>query len=367
MQKRSGKATTSAIALVVALLALGVAAYAVYRRDIASNYEGAAEQNQMYQRMTGLDGQKATNSLDPRYADADSDLVADAPTDPAKQVDPPTLTFSYITVEDDQEFRTAFKGLTDAISKATGKPVEFVGFESVEAQLHAMRDGKLHITGLATGAVPIGVCTAGFVPVCQLGDTKGSAGYHMQIITPASSDLTKLADLKGNTLTLTEPNSNSGYKAPLVALSEVGLKPPTDYQITYSQGHTQSIEGIKAKRFQAAAVAGDVLTREKNLGHIADSDFKTIYTSTDTFPGAAIGYGSTLKPDLAAKIKAAVMAYDFKGTPLEKEFAAEGKTQFVPANYKNDWSFVRRIDESVHFQYVLKAAPTSQPATQAAE
>ena len=366
MNNRSGKTTTSILALVVAIIALGVAAFAVYQRDVAPNYAGVAEQDKLFRRMTGVDSQQSTNSLDDRFMDGDGDMVADAPTDASKLIDPPTLTFSYITVEDDTTFRDAFKGLMDAISKATGKPVQYLSFDSVDAKLHAIRDGRLHVSGLITGAVPIGVCTAGFVPVCQLGDAGGSAGYHMQVIAPAGSDLTKLADLKGHTLTLTEPNSNSGYKAPLVILRENGLKPPTDYQITYSQGQTQSIAGIKAKRFQAAAVAGDVLKREENLGHIAAGDYKTIYTSTDSFPGAAIGYGNTLKPELAAKIKAAIMAYDFKGTGLEKEFAAEGKVKFVPADYKKDWAFVRRIDESVGFQYVLKDAPASQPATQPA-
>lgn len=366
MRTRSGKATTSILALVVALIALGVAAYAIYQKDVAPNYAGVDEQNEMYRRMTGVDSQKSNNSLDARYADKDGDLVADAPADAAKQIDPATLTFSYLAVEDDSEFREAFKGLTDAISKATGKPVEYVGFDSVDAQLHALRDGKLHVAGLITGAVPIGVCTAGFVPVCQLGDAGGSAGYQMQIICPANSDLSKLTDLKGRTLTLTEPNSNSGYKAPLVVLKENGLKPPTDYQITYSQGQTQSIEGVKAGRYQAAAVAGDVLKRETNLGVITPGDYKTIYTSNETFPGAAIGYACTLKPELAAKIKAALMAYDFKGTGLEKEFAAEGKVKFVPANYQKDWQYVRRIDESVGFQYVLKDAPAASPTTKPA-
>lgn len=366
MNARSGKATTSAIALVVAILALGVAAFAVYKRDVAPNYASVDEQDQLYRRMTGVDSQQAKNSLDARYTDANGDLIADAPTDASKQIDPPTLTFGYLSGVNDGEFLTAFQGLMDAISQATGKPVQYRGFDTVDGQLEALRDGKLHIAGLSTGAVPIGVCTAGFVPLVQLGDSSGAAGYHMQIIAPSDSSLTKLADIKGHTITLTEPNSNSGYKAPLVVLRENGLKPPTDYQIIYSQGQTQSIEGIKNKRFQVAAVAGDVLKREINLGHIAANDFKPVYESSELFPGAAIGYAHNLKPDLAAKIKAAIMAYDFKGTNLEKEFAAEGKTKFAPTDYQKDWQYVRRIDESVGFQYVLKAAPASQPATQPA-
>jgi phosphonate transport system substrate-binding protein len=35
-----------------------------------------------------------------RFQDADSDMVADTPSDPAKQVDPSTLIFAYTLVED---------------------------------------------------------------------------------------------------------------------------------------------------------------------------------------------------------------------------------------------------------------------------
>jgi hypothetical protein len=38
--------------------------------------------------------------LGSRFQDADGDLIADAPTDPGKQMDPGTLIFAYTPVED---------------------------------------------------------------------------------------------------------------------------------------------------------------------------------------------------------------------------------------------------------------------------
>ncbi|MDB5328485.1 MAG: phosphonate transporter, periplasmic phosphonate-binding protein [Phycisphaerales bacterium] len=367
MRARSGKAASTA-ALIIALIALAVAVFGVvYKQQVSNVKEGTAEQEAMYRRMTGLDNPAARNALDARYTDADGDLVADAPTDASKQIDPPTLKFSYVAVEDDADFKIAFKELMAAISTATGKPVEYASYSSGEDELRDLRDGKLHIAGLNTGSVPIGVCTAGFVPVSQLADSDGNAGYHMEIIAQPNSPIAKITDLRGHELALTEPNSNSGYKAPLVRLRENNLRPPTDYLIRYSQGHIQSIAGIKNKSFEAAAVAGDVLKRETGDGHIAASDYKVIYTSDETFPGAAVGYASILKPELAAKIKAVLTGFDWKGTGLEKSFAAEGKSKFVPADYKKQWDFVRRIDESIGFSYALHEPATSQPAAVASK
>jgi phosphonate transport system substrate-binding protein len=363
--RRSGKSYVGAAALVVALAALTLAVFAVfYQRQVRTLDQGTESVNKQFTGLTGLLNQKASNALDPRYTDADGDLVADAPTDPAKQLDPPTLTFSYLTTtEDEPGFQAAFKEFLAAVGNATGKPVKYVNYASVTDQMRAMRDGKLTMAGLNTGAVPFGVCTAGFVPLCQAADADGAAEYHMEIIVPGDSTLARLSDLKGHELTLTDPNSNSGYKAPLVILRENGMVPPTDYLIRYSQGHVQSIAGIKQKRFEAAAVAGDVLSRAQNSGQIAAGDYKVIYTSDQTFPDAAIGCANNLKPDLVAKIRDTALHFDWKGTGLEKLFAAEGKVKFVPADYKKNWQYVRRIDESIGYAYSLPAGPAPEPTT----
>ncbi len=366
MLARQGNSTGTA-ALVIALAALTMAVFAVVRhRQVGAVEADTAAINQSFTHLTGLTNGAAKNSLDPRYVDADGDLVADAPGDPAKQLDPATLTFCYVTVDDDPTFKAAFGGLMDAISKATGKPVEYVSYNDRLDKLRDLRDGKLSICGLATGAVPLGVCTAGFVPLVEAADAAGADGSQMKIIVPADSALAKLSDLHGHELTLTEPNSNSGYKAPLVLLRENGMLPPTDYLIRYSQGHVQSIQGIKAKQYEAAAVAGDVLKREESQGRISPGDYKVIYTSDQSFPGAAIGCAYNLKPELVAKIKAAMLGYDWKGTGLEKLFAAEGKVKFIPADYRKNWDYVRGIDERIGFSYVLPDARPSVPSSQPA-
>src|SRR6478752_5147481 len=47
-------------------------------------------------------------TLDARYCDANRDLLADTPTDAAKQKDPDTLIFSYTPVEDPSVYENVF-------------------------------------------------------------------------------------------------------------------------------------------------------------------------------------------------------------------------------------------------------------------
>ena len=175
----------------------------------------------------------------------------------------------------------------------------------------------------------------------------GSYSYEMQIIVPPDSPLQTPADLKGHTMTFTDLGSNSGFKAPLVLLrNEFHLEPGIDYDVNVSYSHEKSIVGIAERKFEAAAVADELLKRAISRGLIKESQFRSIYHSED-FPPAAIGYVYNLKPELASQIRAALLSFDWKGTPLEKAYGPAGKARFVPISYKDQWSFVRFIDDEI--------------------
>ena len=352
--RRRGRSLPAIIVMVVLLVAIAgaMAYYVLIETPLQARL---ADGNNMLMRLSGLQN-PVNHRLDPKYVDADGDLVADAPTDPAQQIDPPRLTFSYVPAEGptESEYKQAFADLMAHISKATGKPVVYFDAASSDEQLHALRDGKLNIAALNTGNVPLGVCEAGFVPVAGLGDANGSSKYQMEIVVAANSPIKTVEDLRGHELTLTDPGSNSGYKAPLVLLkSDFGLLPGRDFGIRYSGGHEQSIKGLADGEYEVIAGPNDVLRREVAAGTIKPTQFRSIYKS-ESFPTAAIGYEYDLKPALAAEIRGAILDFDWKGTGLEKEFASANQTRFVPVNYKDDWALVRRIDDNIGFAYQIK-------------
>jgi phosphonate transport system substrate-binding protein len=343
---------------IVAILALAIAGTAlslvIYDRATKKPLEEAKqfEMEQMVT-MTGLN-RPVNNQLDPKYADANGDLVAD-PAEAKDQIDPPTLKFCYITEESDEDFKTAFADLTAAISKATGKPVEFVTFDSTIEQLQAIRDGNLHVTGLLTGSVPLAVDAAGFVPAAMMADTTGSGAYQMEIIVPADSPIKKLEDLKGrntddNVLTCTEPASNSGCKAALLLMKSKDMFPGRDYRIIYSGGQNNSIEAVADKTAKVACVANEVLKREIAAGKISEGQYRSIYKS-ESFPSAGLGYSHGLKPELAEKIRAAILGFNFAGTSVEKHFP--GRVKFIPVNYKEDWALIRQFDNATGTKHEL--------------
>lgn len=279
--------------------------------------------------------------------DEDKDLVADTPTDPAKQLKPDVIVFSYVAAEDDAVPDESFKELIEAIKAKTGKEVKIEHYKDADEQLAALKKGELHIAALNTGLVPSAVEAAGFVPFCTLGRADGSFGITMEFLVPAGSKIKKLCDVKGHKVTFTRLDSNSGCRAPLVVLkTECNLMPERDYQWGFSLGHEDSIKRVADKQLEVAPVASDLLTRMIETKQIDPAAVVSIYKS-ERFPPATIGYVYNLAPELHDGIKEAILKFEWKGTGLEKQFGPAGQEKFVAVNYKDDWANTRRINQVI--------------------
>ena len=299
---------------------------------------------------------RAEFKLDPRFTDTNGDMVADTPSDPAKQLDPDTLIFAYTPVEDPAVYAKVWAEFLDHLAKVTGKKVQFFPVQSNAAQLEAMRAGRLHVAGFNTGSNPIAVACAGFVPFTMMAAKDGAYGYEMEIITYPGSGITKVEDIKGKKMAFTSETSNSGYKAPSALLkSQFGMEAGKDFEPAFSGKHDNSIIGVANKDYPAAAVANSVMKRMIARGVIQPEQVVTIYKS-QTFPTTGYGYVYNLKPELAAKVKEAFFSFNWDGTGLQKEFksAEPPQEKFIPITFKDTWAVVRQIDDAMGVSYTCK-------------
>lgn len=290
-------------------------------------------------------------NLDPRFTDADGDLVADIPSDPSEWVDPAVLVFAYTPVEDPAVYEDVWAEFLEHLSDVTGKPVQFFPVQSNAAQLEAMRAGRLHVAAFNSGANPIAVACAGFRPFTMMAGNDGSFGYEMEIISYPGSGIEELADLKGRTLAFTAETSNSGFKAPQALLeAEFGLAVDTDYTPAFSGAHDNSILGVANKDYDAAAIANSVMLRMATRGVVNMDDIVTVYKS-DTFPTSGYGTVYNLNPELQEKIQEAFFTFEWEGTGLEREFGVQGEEQFIPITFEEHWSVIRQIDAAMGVTY----------------
>src|SRR5262249_33142340 len=101
------------------------AVYALASREFE---RASREKESTLQAEMGFGPTTAPMQLDKRFTDADGALVADTPQDPAKQVTPARLIFSYIGAANAEEERGNWKEFVAFLSQQTGEPVDLVVF-----------------------------------------------------------------------------------------------------------------------------------------------------------------------------------------------------------------------------------------------
>jgi len=228
--------------------------------------------------------------------------------------------------------------------------------QSNAAQIEAMRAGRLHVAGFNTGSNPIAVNCAGFVPFAMMASKNNEFGYEMEIIVQADGPIRKIEDLKGRTVAFTDPNSNSGFKAPSALLkAQYNLEAGKDFKSAFSGKHDNSVIGVANKDYDAAAIANSVMVRMVERKAVDGAKLRSIYKS-QTFPTTGYGHAYNLKPELAAKVREAFFTFNWEGTALLKEFEKSNPPQqkFMPITYKEHWKVVREIDAAMNVSYACK-------------
>jgi phosphonate transport system substrate-binding protein len=279
--------------------------------------------------------------LDTIYCDANNDLVADIPSDPAKQKDPSTLIFAWSPTENPAVYKTIYDDILTHMGACTGKRMVFFNVHSNSAQIEAQRAGRLHIALYATGAVGFAVNMAGGVPFVGMGSAQGVGGYQVYAIVRADSPYKTLADLKGKKVAHVSPSSNSGNLAPRVFFAEQGLKPDEDYKPLMSGGHDKSILGVSLGDYDAAAVASDIYERMAARGQVKAENIRIIWKS-EVFPTTGFVMSHDLKPELQKKITDCMVSYKFSDA-IKGEYA--GNDRFLPITYKDTWRPIREVAE----------------------
>lgn len=286
-------------------------------------------------------------SLDEAYCDANRDMVADVPTDPARLRDPSTLVFAYTPVEDPALYANQFRPLLDHLTTCTGKRTVYFQVTSNAAQVEAMRSGRLHIGGFSTGPTAFAVNLAGAVPFAVKGNAQAYERYTVAVIVKADSPFRTLADLKGRRVAHTSATSNSGNLAPRAFFPDLGLTPETDYRVVFSGGHDRSVMGVNSGDYDAAPVASDVFRRMIARGQVRADAFRVIWESPP-FPTSSFALSHDLNPALAQRIRQCFFDFRF---PEAMSRDLGGNDRFWPATYVTDWEPVRFVADKVNAPY----------------
>src|SRR5262245_15265791 len=214
------------------------------------------------------------------YTDIGGRLLADAPTDPQKLLDPGTIVLSYGEDLDVEIQPVNWDGFQKYLSEVTGKKVIGQKYSNTVEDVAAVKEGRIHIVALHAADTPYLVNNAGFIPIAVLGSGEGALGNHLDLAVGKDTDIKTLSDLRGRTLTCTQPISITGHRAAIaVLLQEAKLRPDVDYFVNYSLGQTKSIMGLVEGEYKAVALSNDKLQSLIKAGRVQPSDYRIIYES----------------------------------------------------------------------------------------
>ncbi len=174
------------------------------------------------------------------------------------------------------------------IGDRLGCPVEVFVATSYNAEIEAMRSGKLEIGEFGPLGYVLAHQVAKAEAVAAFGTDDGKADtYWASIVTYPASGIKTVADIKEHSFAFSDPASTSGHLFPAYGLRKAGLDPDKDIRAVYAGSHTASFEALYNHKVDSGELNSEQLESAKQRGHYKDGDLVFLWKSdpipTDPF------------------------------------------------------------------------------------
>src|SRR3954471_4952649 len=132
-----------------------------------------------------------------------------------------------------------YQKVRELIGEKLGCKIEVFVATSYNAEIEAMRNGKLEIDEFG----PLGYVLAHQVAKAEAVAAFGAAdgkpnSYWASIVTYPASGIKTVAEMKGHSFAFSDPASTSGHLFPAYGLRKAGLDPDKDIRAMYAGSHT---------------------------------------------------------------------------------------------------------------------------------
>jgi phosphonate transport system substrate-binding protein len=227
-----------------------------------------------------------------------------------------------------------YEKIGNLISARVGCPVEVFVATGYNAEIEAMRNGKLDLAEFG----PLGYVLAHQVAKAEAVGAFGGAdnkpvSYWASIVTYPSSGIKTTADIRGHSFAFSDAASTSGHLFPAYGLRKAGLDPDKDIKALYAGSHTASFEAIYNHKVDAGELNSEQLESATQRGHYKDGDIVFLWKS-DPIPTDPFAVRGSLPDGLKKKLTDAVQHIDLMSLDAadRKILVGAGITQIVPQN-----------------------------------
>jgi phosphonate transport system substrate-binding protein len=219
------------------------------------------------------------------------------------------------------------------ISAQVGCPVQIYVATSYNAEIEAMRAGKLDIGQFGPLGYVLAHKVADAQAVATMADAQGNPStYTASVVTWPGSGITTLKDVAGHTFGYSDPASTSGHLFPAFALKSVGIDPDKGVTPLYSGSHTASFEALRNHKVQAGELNSQTIVAAQVHGEWDPKAFVTLWQSKPIPSDPICVYGK-LNPALKAHLTAVLQHLKLTDlTPAEEKVINTKTGELVPQN-----------------------------------
>jgi phosphonate transport system substrate-binding protein len=243
-----------------------------------------------------------------------------------------TIRFGLEPFEAASRLLPAYDALTKLLSAKLGCPVELSITTSYNAEIEAMRNGKLDVGEFG----PLGYVLAHQVAhadsVATYGDDSGKPiAYYASIVSWRGSGITSLKDVANRSFAYSDPASTSGHLFPAYGLRTHGIDPDHGVRPVFAGSHTASFEALRNKKVDAGELNSNEVESATQAGEYTPSDWVTLWKSAP-IPNDAIAVRRDLPDPFKLRFAQVMQSLPFSelSPDVVKVFPAAKTTRFVP-------------------------------------
>lgn len=233
------------------------------------------------------------------------------------------VKFGAIPFESQALLQAAYKPITESLSKSLHCPVQLQMFSNYTAGIEAMRAGKLDVSDFGPLSYVLAAKVAHAQAIVSFGTKQGKLdSYYASIVTPSSSGIKTLQQVRGKTFAYSDPASTSGYLYPAYGLMRAGINYKSGIKATFAGSHTSSYEALRNKKVDAGELNSTQIAAAKEQGMYHDGDFRTLWKS-GPIPQDPIAVRTGLSPALKKKITSGLLNIDFTKFPKKAKLGLD--------------------------------------------
>jgi phosphonate transport system substrate-binding protein len=262
-------------------------------------------------------------------------FAANAAPASAANICPPggTIRFGVEPYDSEAILAPIYNKIGAEISAQVGCPVQIYVTTSYNAEIEAMRAGKLEIGEFGPLGYVLAHQVADAQAVAAFADANGQpASYTASIATWPGSGITSLKQVAGHTFGYSDPASTSGHLFPAFALQQAGIDPNKGVVPLYAGSHTASFEALRNHKVEAGEMNSQAILTAQ-MHHEYDPAAYVVLWQSKPIPLDPIAVYGKLDPALEAKLVYSLQHLDLSGlTPDEQKVIGTQSGKLVAQN-----------------------------------